>query len=1153
MPVRKLKKCSLLIPNYLAIKTFEYLKRLLLVLLIFSCNSVNGTEIDAKENQPQFKFVDLFRNNKDVSEAQTIIQSSDGFIWYGNYFGLYRFDGISLKRYFSKENSPSILHNVVVSLYEDSKGFIWIGYQNAGLTKYNPKDESFSHFVKGGPNEKRLVGSSVNQVVEDNYGNIWIATNKGLNKYIASSNTIIAFEDTLIANSDVLSLAYDDSGQLWIGTVHGLFLAETNQNKIVFSKIPITSKESEDNPIKVSSLLADGHSLWIGTLGHGVYKTSVKNVNAYQILKKELDWSTTNVRDIKRDKNENIWYATDKGLVFFQNINSQTYVYHNNNDHQNHLYSNDLRELLVDQQNNILIAESGASIQIINTQSAAFEHVLMIKEPGGTRNEIGVHMVAFDKEKNIWLGGIASGLYQSPENKLKFSHHQPNSKSLFSLIKTNPMSMLHDSKYRYWVGTFSNGLLKIDLDLKKKSWYTHDTSKPNSFSDDDRIGMIFEDSLQRIWIGSQDGLNLYRENTNDFKSYLSSNNNENKEGYRITAINETFQGDIIVGTGVGRVFILLNSNDTFEEVSIKNLKGSKILLNYISGIKIKENIIWIADYGVGILRGGVVGNKEGNQVFNGELFNGNHGLNETTVNSIYFDLDDDNTLWLNTDVGISKFEILNTTFFNFTDSDGVKRGTSWTHCNTQTSNGDIYYCGPNGIMKFTPKNIEINRTSPIVILTNFYINSKTVDPQYENNDSVLTKRIGNTSNLLLADTQNNFAFDFAALDYTDPIKNKYAYKLEGFDEEWLTTDAKRRHANYSNVPAGNYTFKVKASNNHGFWNETGAQVKITVLPVWWLTWWMKVIYFGLFISTILWIIRLRTQQHKQLSLALEKAVSERTYELEQKTQDLEARSRSLKTAQKTIIAQEKMSSLGTLTAGVAHEINNPTNFTYAAVYMMKDEITNIKLFLKQLAGGENAEPEVLKSFDDKFSKLVDLANTATEGTNRIKTIVSDLRTYSRLDDAVKEKVQLASILASTIHLVRTQYDNIDITIDITSDPELECFPAKLSQVFMNITVNACQAIMSRKQSEPDICGEVSIVVNLNNDLIEIVFTDNGCGMNSVTQKKIFDPFYTTKDVGDGTGLGMAISFGIIEDHSGTLKVSSVINEGSIITICLPVK
>jgi signal transduction histidine kinase len=209
--------------------------------------------------------------------------------------------------------------------------------------------------------------------------------------------------------------------------------------------------------------------------------------------------------------------------------------------------------------------------------------------------------------------------------------------------------------------------------------------------------------------------------------------------------------------------------------------------------------------------------------------------------------------------------------------------------------------------------------------------------------------------------------------------------------------------------------------------------------------------------------------------------------------------------------------------------------------------TKIKTKKKIIDCGDNAEPEVLQSFDNKFTKLVELTKTASEGTTRIKTIVEDLRTFARLDDAKQAVVQLSDLLKSTKHLVQTQYDSIVIELQFDYDPLFTCFPSKLNQVFMNVIVNACQAIESKKSSEKTCEGKVTIMSVQNNNQLIITFEDNGCDINEVGLQRIFEPFFTTKDVGSGTGLGMAISFGIIEEHGGSIDVGSVVAEGTKIT------
>jgi len=317
-----------------------------------------------------------------------------------------------------------------------------------------------------------------------------------------------------------------------------------------------------------------------------------------------------------------------------------------------------------------------------------------------------------------------------------------------------------------------------------------------------------------------------------------------------------------------------------------------------------------------------------------------------------------------------------------------------------------------------------------------------------------------------------------------------------------------------------------------------------------LFWQMLFIALTILTAILFWNRRLAALNN---ALNLSKKVAE------QAQQQVENQNRELLSTHQQLVQSEKMASLGTLTAGVAHEINNPTNFTYAAVYMMQSEIDEIKAFLIELAGGENADLAVINSFDEKFKKLIELANTASEGTNRIKVIVEDLRTFARLDDAKQAQIQVSELIISTVHLVKTQFNNITIKTEFSSDPMLTCFPSKLNQVFMNIIVNACQSIKTKIKQNKELDsnyqleGLINISTSVHDDYLIINITDNGCGMDKLTQQKVCEPFFTTKDVGSGTGLGMAISFGIIEEHDGMLKIASQLTSGSDFSIYLPVK
>ena len=286
--------------------------------------------------------------------------------------------------------------------------------------------------------------------------------------------------------------------------------------------------------------------------------------------------------------------------------------------------------------------------------------------------------------------------------------------------------------------------------------------------------------------------------------------------------------------------------------------------------------------------------------------------------------------------------------------------------------------------------------------------------------------------------------------------------------------------------------------------------------------------------------------HSSLYENLEKRVDYRTNELKNALKIQESQHVELKAAQERMVQSEKMASLGTLIAGVAHEINNPTNFISVSVKNMEKEAGGFEKSLKELMADEKLFNEL---FLESFSKLKNNCDIISNGTARIKQLVANLSSFSRLDRSDLKKSNIGEIINSTISLIRPSYEGkVEFQLDTKYSPEVNCWPAKLGQVFMNLIVNSCQAMAVNASSN---APTVKIKTIESNDMIEILISDNGPGIDPQVQKKIFDPFFTTKDVGEGTGLGLSISYQIIEEHEGNLSVSSVQGQGATFKILLP--
>lgn len=298
----------------------------------------------------------------------------------------------------------------------------------------------------------------------------------------------------------------------------------------------------------------------------------------------------------------------------------------------------------------------------------------------------------------------------------------------------------------------------------------------------------------------------------------------------------------------------------------------------------------------------------------------------------------------------------------------------------------------------------------------------------------------------------------------------------------------------------------------------------------------------------------RTKANEALKRAkdeLESKVTERTKQLLEILIASEKQHSKLKSTQAKLVHSEKMASLGTLVAGVAHEMNNPINYSYLSSKTLEKDFECFKEKLLFLLDGN--DKEIINYFEEYFDKFSNSINIILDGSNQIKTIVQDLRLFSRMDKAVKNEMCISEALETTIRLVKTQYTKqIKFAADFQTDGKIECYPSQLKQVFLNIIVNSCQAIIKKQQDSNDVsAGLININLLDNKKEIIIEISDNGCGMTEEVKSRIFEPFFTTKPTGEGTGLGLAISYGIIQDHNGRIEVKSEEGKGSTVKIYLP--
>ncbi len=494
-------------------------------------------------------------------------------------------------------------------------------------------------------------------------------------------------------------------------------------------------------------------------------------------------------------------------------------------------------------------------------------------------------------------------------------------------------------------------------------------------------------------------------------------------------------------------------------------------------------------------------------------------------------------LWLGTNKGIIKLNVDKNTAIVYGKNRGVDANTLNTgYCR---SNGEILYGTNTGYFAFYPEDLIHNIPPPLVSVTNFLLASK---PVTIGDGSILTLPLSETKNIHLQHNQNTFSFEFASIDYAGAGENNHLqYILENYDHNWQLA-GENKTAYYFNVNPGTYTFKVKAVNDGGVWTEK--DITIIVSPPWWQTWWAYTLYILCFLG-----IAVMANRYIRNRIVLKERMRSREKELLQ-AKEIEKAYNELKSTQAQLIQSEKMASLGELTAGIAHEIQNPLNFVNNFSEVNQELIAETK---EELAKG-NIE-EVAKM----ISQIGDNEGKILHHGKRADAIVKSMLQHSRTSSNIKEPTDLNALadeyLRLAYHGMRSKDKSFNAAMQTDYDESIgliPLIPQDIGRLLLNLYNNAFYAVNDKKKTaEKGYEPTVSVTTKKINSMVEIRIKDNGSGIPQKVRDKIFQPFFTTKPTGEGTGLGLSLSYDIAKAHGGEIKVSTKEGEFTEFVIRVP--
>lgn len=804
------------------------------------------------------------------SEVNAIFQDHRGFMWFGTQGGLNRYDGYNFLTFpHDAEDPASISDNIIEVIYEDADLNLWIGTDN-GINRYDPISGQFTRYLPD-PNNPHSISfpATVISITPDASGLFWIGLEGGGLNAFQSDDALkpggLKFrhyqydptDDSSLSSNNVLVTYIDSAGVLWIGTSDG-GLNRFDRVKKSFTHFRHDSNDRNSLPSNHVNAIYEDKSgrFWIGTTGglslmdrtSGTFRTYAHDPDNPHSL------SDNTIHFIYEDSQTWFWIGTRAGVNLF-NPESEIFTHYQNNPTNPHsLNDNETRRIFEDRTGVIWIGTSTGGLNKFDPKRQRFNHYYHNPLDDNSLSGNTVRSIFVDQDGILWIGTIGEGLNRFDRELNQFTHYRPQP-GRANALNDRDISCIYEDRFgMLWVGTWDSGLNRFDRKRNRFDHFVMDNNDPSSISGN-RIMSIFEDREGDLWIGTDGhGLNRFNRTDETFELFLA--------GARLQS-NAVFEDS----TGT----IWLGSWDGLYRFSKTQNEGTMYFVgNHVQALT--EDIygnMWLATYGTGIYK---IALSDLLSAAPGQVPYVNYGENDGLPSNMVFGVlaDASGHVWLSTNKGLSRLDVRSETFKNFDMDNGLQGDDFYWGAYYKSADGELFFGGTNGFNSFFPEDVKDNPYIPPIVITDFKIGGVS---RFERINALLFLD-EQPHPLVLEYAENDFEFEFAALDYSKPEKNQYAYKLEGYDQDW-NYQKNRRFATYTNLDGGLYTFQVRGSNNDGVWNETGTSFQVKILPPFYKTWWFYLLEFFAAIGIVVAIV------------AYQRARVRREMEYKRKTEELE--------------------------------------------------------------------------------------------------------------------------------------------------------------------------------------------------------------------------------------------------------------------------
>lgn len=1076
---------------------------IILLFLSFSCI----TFPQVRSNNYRFAHIDS-ENGLSHGSVKCFFKDHRGILWVGTSNGLNRYDGNNVKAYTVKMGDFHAYNsNDILELFEDPIGNIWIK-TTWGINIFDTKTEQFNKNQGKVLKKTGMPNFQIEKIVKDNSGNFWfIHKQQGISLYKVKTGKIVhlmatSHKNSIVSNT-VSNLIQDLKGNIWVIHKNGILeKLSGNPLRVVYRNHTI-AKELGLAANNYNLLVDSDNDLWIGTNGDfGVFYYNHATSTLKKIekgIKPTRKSGNDFLRGMAEGPDGRIWVNSEnEGICLINKKDFSTSYIHHNGELENSLSHNSILSLYKDNEGIIWVGTFKNGIDYYHREIFKFPYPQqkIYSEPYSLSTN-DVAPFAEDEKGNLWVGTNGGGLLYYNRLTGRCTKYQHNAKNPNSISGDVIVSLLYDKNHHLWIGTYFKGLDKYDG--KKFIHYMHDPKNSNSLSDNS-VYKLFEDSKGRLWIGTlQGGINLFDRKTGNFYNSKSQSGSYPLHSNYVCEIAEDKDGNIWAGGGYGI--------DVFNPETGK----SKHFLNDLSNISAlsSNNVFSIFNDSSGRIW---IGTAEGLNFYNAKDQNfkritSKEGLPGKAIVSI--EEDRGGNLWLASSNSLTKFSNPDLwlssnaapKLINYDKSDGLQGGVYSTNASLELSSGELVFGGTNGFTIFNPKELESGSHAPAVLLTGFELFNKPIGLKEKINGRVLLEQpVSDIKKVTLKYFENVFSITFTALNFINPKKNKFKYKLEGFEQEWNNTTNANRRITYTNLDPGDYELKIMASNDNGSWTTAPTILKISILPPFYRTPLAYAIYLMAFLSVIIGYVRYNSYKERM------------RYEI--KIANME------KLKEKEI--SERQISMFTF---VSHEFRTP-----------------LSLIINPLKN-------VIKRQNEKGDPIEELS-VVDRNARRLLSLINQLLLYRRVEDDA-DRLSLTSVnmnlLCQEVYQCFTQQSreqNIQYSIDlpahmiqITGDYE------KIEISLFNLVSNAFKYTSSG--------GIIKIRLSETEPAVKIDVIDNGCGISESDSGHIFEKFRQVnlhQNPGKGFGIGLFIVKYFVEKHKGTVSFESTEKKGSIFSL-----